>query len=381
MEPRILCGITPMIDTHAPGEVHEVVVTVLDLESGSPVPAAHRPVSLFVGSGPNASVRVYGKTDAHGEAVLGYVGAGGAGMDWISAECEDRKGHSTVTFPVAVVWGDDCDENGVPDECDLRCSGACEFFALCGLSDDVDGDGLPDQCATVEPEACLFGVDRVRLADRASTSGSVASHGRTELGADAESGRIDSAGRVVLRSRAVVDGDIVTGDVVRQQQHSEVIGMVTEHGGPELPTVPVVVAPDVDSGSFVVSSTTSHTLAPGGYGDVIVNSNATLVLDGVGDYAFSSLVVNEGSTLEYDAGSALFVRDGFTWRGEQVGEGPLPMSQTGSGWTHFEAGWDGAIVAPDASVRLAGSGSTTHTGARFVARRLLVEADTIVRCE
>ena len=52
------------------------------------------------------------------------------------------------------------------------------------------------------------------------------------------------------------------------------------------------------------------------------------------------------ATPEVDIGVDLkdrFVHRGMTWRGTQIGDGPLPMGQSGTGWTHFEAAYDGSI--------------------------------------
>ena len=52
----------------------------------------------------------------------------------------------------------DCNQNGIPDPCDLSCSGGgtagtypcllwfCGAFISCGMSDDCNGDGIPDTC-------------------------------------------------------------------------------------------------------------------------------------------------------------------------------------------------------------------------------------------
>ncbi|MCH8992936.1 MAG: hypothetical protein IIA44_14455, partial [Acidobacteria bacterium] len=52
----------------------------------------------------------------------------------------------------------DCDDNGIPDQCELDCGeadGPCDIEG-CGLSDDCNGNGVPDECeildCTGEPE-------------------------------------------------------------------------------------------------------------------------------------------------------------------------------------------------------------------------------------
>ena|GEM_PF-4370958 len=41
---------------------------------------------------------------------------------------------------------DDCNTNGIPDECDLSCAGECQLQPECGGSTDCDSSGVPDAC-------------------------------------------------------------------------------------------------------------------------------------------------------------------------------------------------------------------------------------------
>ncbi len=40
----------------------------------------------------------------------------------------------------------DCNDNGIPDECDLTCEGSCAAYPGCGQSQDCNGNGIPDEC-------------------------------------------------------------------------------------------------------------------------------------------------------------------------------------------------------------------------------------------
>ena len=53
---------------------------------------------------------------------------------------------------------DDCNGNGIPDECDLTCTGGCGVYPDCGQSTDCQPDGIPDDCQ-------LYGFDYVYLYD------------------------------------------------------------------------------------------------------------------------------------------------------------------------------------------------------------------------
>ena len=372
------CQVTPQFDVNRLGDTHTVTAMVTEFDGTGFVPVAGRSITITVDSGPNAGQTVTGVSNAQGEVTFSYTG-NVAGVDVIGATCDDAQGDpQPAANPGKKFWGDDCNDNGIPDTCDVDCNGfggECGDFADCGLSVDVNGDNRPDECS------CILGTQSVRFADRASTSDVVASYGTTELGVDATSGTIDSSGKVTLRNNATVNGDVTSGGSLVTQLGASVTGTTTENGTPALPAIPVVGGPGFVNGNLVVDSGSTTVLTPGTYGAVIVNSNATLELDGSGEYGFKSLIVDTGATLEYDAGSTLFVHQSFTWRGTQSGTGPLPFGQTGTGWTHFESAWDGQIVAPDANVRLAGNGGPTYTGAQFVGKQLLVETDTTVICQ
>ena len=49
---------------------------------------------------------------------------------------------------------DDCNGNGIPDECDLSCAGDCTDYPECGQSLDCQPDGIPDECQ-------LYGFEQV----------------------------------------------------------------------------------------------------------------------------------------------------------------------------------------------------------------------------
>ncbi len=49
---------------------------------------------------------------------------------------------ATMTFSFFA----DCNDNLIPDDCDLGCDGACASVFECGLSEDCQGDGIPDEC-------------------------------------------------------------------------------------------------------------------------------------------------------------------------------------------------------------------------------------------
>jgi hypothetical protein len=59
-----------------------------------------------------------------------------------------------------VLTANDCNENGIPDECDINCGavgGPCDMVG-CGQSTDSDGDGIPDECESGIPTVSEWGL-------------------------------------------------------------------------------------------------------------------------------------------------------------------------------------------------------------------------------
>jgi hypothetical protein len=100
-------------------------------------------------------------TGENGEVSFTYTGSGGVGVDQISGSFLNSEEEIVACRPASNAlkfWDDDCNENGVPDTCDLSCGGfgeTCSDFAECGLSEDLDDNGVPDECgpaASLAPE-------------------------------------------------------------------------------------------------------------------------------------------------------------------------------------------------------------------------------------
>ena len=49
---------------------------------------------------------------------------------------------------------EDCNGNGIPDGCDVTCDGPCGAIPGCGQSADCDGNGNPDECDIVQGADC-----------------------------------------------------------------------------------------------------------------------------------------------------------------------------------------------------------------------------------
>ncbi len=108
-------------------------------------------------SGPNTGDMGTDTTDINGQASFTYTGDGGIGLDLIKASCpggaatcNDPLGSTIDSNTVQKFWDLDCNNNGIPDTCDISCAAygnACLSFPMCGGSVDVNLDSIPDDCS------------------------------------------------------------------------------------------------------------------------------------------------------------------------------------------------------------------------------------------
>jgi len=95
-------------------------------------------------------------TGQNGEISFTYTDSGGGGVDQITGSFlnSDEEIIDCRPTPHALkFWDEDCNENGIPDTCDLSCDDfgeACSEFAGCGLGEDLDENGVPDECVPAE---------------------------------------------------------------------------------------------------------------------------------------------------------------------------------------------------------------------------------------
>ncbi|UCE58928.1 MAG: DUF4215 domain-containing protein [Phycisphaerales bacterium] len=74
--------------------------------------------------------------------------------DGCSSSCAVEANHTCIAEPSTC--GPDCNDDDLPDECDLDCTaldGACNV-PDCGFSDDFNSDARPDECGVIDD--CLF---------------------------------------------------------------------------------------------------------------------------------------------------------------------------------------------------------------------------------
>lgn len=129
----------------APAEVVMQRVTV-----GDPGNAGKGVGERYRGDGPGRISGVAAPASVCGDGVIELPetcdDGNTVGDDGCSAACAVEDGHVCVGEPS--LCGPDCNENGLPDACDLSCTAHGGLCALagCGLSDDCNTDGAPDAC-------------------------------------------------------------------------------------------------------------------------------------------------------------------------------------------------------------------------------------------
>jgi hypothetical protein len=141
-------------------------------------------------------------TDESGSASFSYSGSA-AGVDHVRAMLADGS-EAPPQAEVMAFWDADCNENQVPDTCDISCEGfdgACSSFEGCGASVDENGNGEPDECYVAPPpppptnaapdcSAASVSPDKLRRPDRRYRD--VVIGGVTDPDGDAVSVSVDS---------------------------------------------------------------------------------------------------------------------------------------------------------------------------------------------
>jgi hypothetical protein len=259
-------------------------------------------------------------------------------------------------------------------------------LALTSSGTRCSGEELVD--VPFADRVALLGLESLKVADRAvveGTSGlpSVVSGGSTELGADSRVGDVWSAGNVWLRSRAAVTGHLVSGGVLSLQQGANVQGVVEEQAYVPPLTLDWQVTFPNSQGDFIASSSTPSPLAPGSYGNVILNGNAVVRLS-AGNYYVQYLTLNSGTRLEIDQSAGpvnVYVKETLTHRGTValIGSSTRPpvLGIFGTGESFVDAALKATVIVPNGNLTL---NSGLQQGVYF-ARRLEVRAGTTVRYE
>ncbi len=132
-------SITLSPTTATPSECMGHTLTATVMQGAAPaLPIVGATVTFNVLSGPNASLSGTAVTDASGIASFNYPGTGGTGTDQIQASFVDVA-MTQLSNTVDAIWqasttGNDCNFNGIPDECEV------------GGVLDCNANGIPDLC-------------------------------------------------------------------------------------------------------------------------------------------------------------------------------------------------------------------------------------------
>ena len=296
-----------------------------------------------------------------------------------------RAGSCAGSSPVACAPENRCHPAGTCD----RGTGTCDYPAdetSCARSLTV----------RVPPGMSYraFGVvasGRLDLGERVAVKGAIANLGDawTHIANDAALVDVYTKPAVTIGERTVLQGMLRTG-ATASVASSAVIkgGSSTAFFEPPAEHVvtfdmPVGVLPDV-----VVDADGRRSLAPGGYGHLLLRRGSRLDLSS-GDYYFdhfdteaADAFVDSAFALNERAGAVrIFVKDPFTFRGSVSSTSHPPellLAVLGSGTVRVERPFAGAFLAPEADLTLA-TPSGALQSAVFVAKNVTVNAGVVVK--
>lgn len=236
----------------------------------------------------------------------------------------------------------------------------------------------------------LGATSSLRIADGARINSSdggaatIANTGsdETNIGVEARAGSIASVGRVVLRDRARIDGQVTSEATISLAADAVVTGaQLSPRSQSPFQTLSWTQQPSKLGAAVLLEPDRFAGIEPDSYGPVSVRSRSTLALS-TGTYFMESLAVEPQGRLLVDATDGpviLVVRSAITFRGALVGAEPesVLINYAGTSTVALEASLGATIVAPNATLRYA-TGSTTHAGAAFAKA---IEVDPYVTFE
>ncbi|WP_437587964.1 hypothetical protein [Sorangium sp. So ce1000] len=195
--------------------------------------------------------------------------------------------------------------------------------------------------------------------------------GLLEVNAATSTGSLISGGNVWLGSQSEATGTVQAAGTITKQAGADIIG--TELAATPLgPLGNLRFTVDFPSLASVpaVGPDTTASLAPGGYTSVSVGSRSTLDLSS-GTYYLDQLEMQPQSTARLDTSAGpviIYVRELLDFKGKVQIVGPdssFFLAYLGTGTVSLETAFNGTIVAPSATLRLAPVGSPGHRGSFF----------------
>jgi hypothetical protein len=268
------------------------------------------------------------------------------------------------------------------------------FAAADKLSWTLDGetvsaDATTQPCSgreltTVDfaPQTALFGTDSVVIGDHSRVTAqqalpSVVSNGDIVIGSSSVVGNVFAGAHAAVSDYGSVLGTAATGSGFDKRPTAAVAASTTfSHRSHSLSWLENFVA----GTDVTVSERQQLSLAPGNYGDVMVEPQAQLILS-AGQYRFHSLTVREDGSLRVSAGDAvLHVQSALQHAGDTrlLGDASLVIGYFGSEPAAIVGSLQAAVVAPNAELTLGAAGHAFYTGT-FFAKRVVVRPGTQVQ--
>ena len=240
--------------------------------------------------------------------------------------------------------------------------------------------------AVLSATTSLLLADNTVVTTSNGAPGAVANLGglTTAVGDHATVGGISSNANVALGAGAVVNGPVKTGGVLLNPFGAVVKGKVTtntpihadEHVVRTVTFSPAGPLVDVPGGA-------TRTLAPGAYGDVLVNAGGTLSLS-AGTYQVDTLTVLPQATLDLDetAGAVVvYVKNMFEFAGKETqtgADGHVLIAAFGPEPNVLAAPFRGTVSAQHASLSLIAPAGATFAGKYFASAIQLGANNTVV---
>lgn len=213
---------------------------------------------------------------------------------------------------------------------------------------------MSDRSRVVEPEEGQAPADIAN-----------AGAGDTYLGTDVRIGHVSSGGRVELRNRATVVGDVITGSDIHQEPDSLIEGTASEQAD-LAPTRTAEWTPRFKSGPGTPVSLEpdqSIEIGQGTYGAMNIKSRSTVTLS-PGNYRFSDVSFEPDSKLilsSLDDPTVIYVDGSFTFRGTVMDQAapdndslPILFVVLGQNQVTIDRPLRGTVYAPNAKVAVIG---------------------------
>ncbi|HEY3499873.1 MAG TPA: hypothetical protein VGK73_34520 [Polyangiaceae bacterium] len=236
-------------------------------------------------------------------------------------------------------------------------------------------------------QVALAGVDGVSVGSQAHIGGVVANTGSglTTIQAAAHTGSVLTTGNLFLGSGAQISGSVLAAGTIERQNGVTVAGTI--FGGAGLGTTTVAEWTVRQSAEYQAGVQLEpgqvRTLGPDSYGFLRVQPGATATLR-AGQYFIDRLVVQSGGQLSIDDSSGpvvVYVTDELNLQGsvESSGEAParLLAVHRGQQAAFVRAPFEGAVIAPEATVTLAPFGAARFKGS-FFAKQLVAQGSVLL---